>query len=102
MSSPKLIEKFDKYFSNNENDSRKLWIRDPHNNWDNTNSSPTHDDWIDKGFKFEFTFQEKKFGIILDTYSEEISTPVHHRHTTFIAFCFHISVRKGIFHNGQY
>ena len=25
----KLIEKFDKYFPNNEIDSRKLWIRDP-------------------------------------------------------------------------
>ena len=27
----KLIEKFDKYFPNNEIDSRKLWIRDPYN-----------------------------------------------------------------------
>ena len=33
----KLIEKFDKYFRNNEIDSRKLWIRDAYNSWDNTN-----------------------------------------------------------------
>ena len=57
---------------------------------------------IDKEFKFEFTFQEKKLGTILDSYSEGISGPVHHRHTTFIVFCFHIFVRKGILHNGQY
>ena len=39
----KLIEK---YFPNNEIDSRKLRIRDPYNNWDNTNLSPTHDDTL--------------------------------------------------------
>ena len=37
----KLIEIFNKYFPNNEIDSRKLWIRDPYNNWDNANLSPT-------------------------------------------------------------
>ena len=40
----KLIEKFDKYFPNNEIYTRKFWIRDPYNNWNNTNLSPTHDD----------------------------------------------------------
>ena len=42
----KLIEKFDQYLPNIEIDSRKLWIRDPYNNWDNTNLSPIHDDTL--------------------------------------------------------
>lgn len=42
----KLIEMFDKYFPDNEINSRTLWIRDPYNNWDNTDLSPTDDDTL--------------------------------------------------------
>jgi zinc finger BED domain-containing protein 5/7/8/9 len=42
----KLIEKFEKYFPNSEINSRKLWIRDPFNNWDNTMLSPTDEDTL--------------------------------------------------------
>ena len=41
-----LKAKFDKYFPNVEDNTTKLWIRDPFNNWDNTNLPAKDEDTL--------------------------------------------------------
>ena len=96
----KLIEKFSKYFPNNEIDCRKLWIRDPYNNWDNTNLSPIHDDTLIELIKdLRMNSLFKKTSLV--QFWIHIGKEYPHLFTMATQHLLHFaSVRKGIFHNG--